>query len=306
MSEENEAANTTSSSCASCGVAEIDDVKLKECGDCDLVRYCSDGCRMEHKSKHNKACKKRAAELRDEQLFTQPESTHFGDCPICCLPMPLQQSKSTLQRCCSNFICNGCYHANQIREVKSSLILSCPFCREPTPATIEEGNKQLMKRVEAGDPVALCRQGIELYNEGDYNSAVEYYAKAAELGDAMAHFKLAAMHQLGRGVEEDEGKGMYHFEEAAIGGHPGARHLLAGKELQNGNIERAVKHWIISATQGLDESIKALMKAFKLMDAFQGGFVSKEVLAATLRAHHAAVDATKSPQREAAEKYKKY
>ena len=33
--------------------------------------------------------RKRAAVLRDELLFKQPESSHLGDCPICCLPLPL-------------------------------------------------------------------------------------------------------------------------------------------------------------------------------------------------------------------------
>ena len=39
------------------------------------------------------------------------------------------------------------------------------------------------------------------------------------------------------------------------------------------------------------------------MNAFKDGLVDKEVLASTLRAHKAAVDATKSPQREEAEVY---
>ena len=30
--------------CASCGIAEVDDIRLNECNDCDLVRYCSDRC----------------------------------------------------------------------------------------------------------------------------------------------------------------------------------------------------------------------------------------------------------------------
>ena len=49
---ENEAAvvDNTSCCCASCGVAEVDDVKLKECTKCDLVRYCSIGCEQEEKS----------------------------------------------------------------------------------------------------------------------------------------------------------------------------------------------------------------------------------------------------------------
>eukprot|EP00986_Skeletonema_menzelii_P008758 scaffold3801_cov150-Skeletonema_menzelii.AAC.8 len=38
-----------------------------------------------------------------------------------------------------------------------------------------------------------------------------------------------------------------------------------------------------------------------LMVAFKDGLVSKENLASALRAHQAAIDATKSPQREAAE-----
>ena len=68
--------------CASCGIAEVDDVKLKDCDDCDLVKYCSDKCQRDHLTEHEKACKERAAELRDEILLRrQHESTHEGDCP---------------------------------------------------------------------------------------------------------------------------------------------------------------------------------------------------------------------------------
>ena len=98
--EENEA-----SSC--CGIVEIDDIKLVPCDDCDLVRYCSDECRLEHKSQHEEECKKRAAELRDEILFEQPDSSCFGDCPICCLPLQLILSKSVAMNCCSKTICHG-------------------------------------------------------------------------------------------------------------------------------------------------------------------------------------------------------
>ena len=56
-----------------------------------------------------------------------------------------------------------------------------------------------------------------------------------------------------------------------------------------------MKHWIIAANLGYDDSIKMLMKAF------ESGMISKDDLAAALRAHQAAVDATKSPQRKAAE-----
>eukprot|EP00984_Skeletonema_dohrnii_P022032 scaffold11147_cov79-Skeletonema_dohrnii-CCMP3373.AAC.4 len=283
--------------CASCGIAEVDDIKLTECADCGLVKYCSDACKQDHRPKHKEECKKRAAELRDELLFKLPESTNRGDCPICCLPLPLDLRKSTMMACCSQVICKGCSYANQIREINEKLVERCPFCRKPAPSTLEERDKMTMKRIEANDPVAMRKWGRGKYDKGDYSSAFEWYIRAAELGDAEAHCQLAAMYHNGRGVEKDKGIEIYHLEEAAIGGHPLARHILGCHEWKNDNKEKAVKHLTIAASQGDNQSIKLLMSAFKI------GLISKENLAAALRAHHAAVDATKSPQREAAEAY---
>eukprot|EP00984_Skeletonema_dohrnii_P018353 scaffold8554_cov91-Skeletonema_dohrnii-CCMP3373.AAC.1 len=283
--------------CASCGVAEAGDVKLKNCTACYLVKYCSIKCQKDHRPKHKRACKKRVAELRDELLFKQPESTHLGDCPICCIPLPLDLKKSSMYFCCSKVICRGCSHANQVREFEERLGGKCPFCREPLPKTKEEQDKQRMKRIDMNDPVAMTQEGGIQYGKGNYHSAFDYFTKAAKLGEMEAHSKLSFLYNLGHGVEKDWEKQIYHQEEASIGGHPVARYILGYDEGHNGNKERAVKHWIIAATQGHDESIKALM------DEFRSGMVSKENLAATLRAHQAALDATKSPQREAAEEY---
>ena len=278
--------------CASCGVAEIDDIKLVPCDDCDLVKYCSDECQHNHKSEHKEACKKRAAELHDELLFKQPETTHLGDCPICCVPLPLEETKSGMCYSCSKIICMGCFYANAFREEQQS----CPFCREPLPGTKEESEKLRMKRVEANDPVAMCQEGVEQRKKGDFGRAFEYFTKAAELGNASANWQLAIMYRLGEGVEKDEGKEIHNLEEAAIGGHSDARFLLGAHEYIGGNYERAVKHYTITATQGYDNSIKALMNMFK------EGFMEKEDLASALRAHKVAVDATKSPQRDEADK----
>ena len=284
--------------CASCGIAEVDEIKLKDCDGCDLVRYCSEECREDHNPVHEKACKKRAAELRDELLFKQPESSCYGDCPICCLPLPLDMQKSSMcnSNSCNKVICNGCNIANVIRAMEMRLDHSCAFCRKHA-TTAKENDKRRMKRVEANDPIALCHEGIDQRRKGNNTRAFEYWTKAAELGDVESHFRLAAMDHDGVGVEKDTGKGTYHLEEAAICGHPTARYLLGRYEWSIGNAERAVKHWIIAATQGDDGSIEALMKAYK------GGLVSKEDLASALRAHKAAVDATKSPQRDVAEEY---
>ena len=58
-----------------------------------------------------------------------------------------------------------------------------------------------------------------------------------------------------------------------------------------------MKHFIIAANLGHDESLQILKEIYKV------GQVSKDDLAKAFRAHQAAVDATKSPQREAAAKY---
>jgi hypothetical protein len=51
-----------------------------------------------------------------------------------------------------------------------------------------------------------------------------------------------------------------------------------------------IKHWIIAANQGDDDSMDVLK------ESFQSGLVTKEDYAVALRGYQAAVDATKSPQ----------
>ena len=304
MSEENEAVDAKSKSCcACCGITEVDDIKLVPCDDCDLVKYCSDECKEHYKSEHDEDCKKRAAELRDALLFKQPESSHLGDCPICMIPLPIDLP-FVLNSCCCKIICQGCEYANRMRQDEMRLQKKCPFCREAFPKSKNEVDKRMMKRIEMNDPEALRHEGGEQYHKGEYSTAFAYFSKAAELGDAEAHAKLANLYHEGKGVDKDEGKEIYHLEEAAIGGHPIARRLLGCKEVFKGHDDRAVKHYIIAATQGDDGAIKMLMSMFKRrVVAKKDGLIDKEVLAAALRAHQAAVDATRSAQRDAAEEF---
>ena len=77
-SADNNEASDLIMECASCGIAEVDDIKLKERDDCDLVRYCCDEYQKNHQPEHDEESKikmrERAAELRDELLFKQPAS----------------------------------------------------------------------------------------------------------------------------------------------------------------------------------------------------------------------------------------
>ena len=283
--------------CASCGTAGGDGIKLKRCTACYLVRYCSVKCQKEHRPIHKKECKKRAAELHDELLFKQPERNHFGDCPICCLPLPIEPKKCTLMSCCSKLICNGCDHANQKREREARLQEKCPFCRKPLPESDEEMNDQWMKRAEANnDPVAMRYIGTERYKKGDYRAAFEYWTRAAALGDVVAHYQLSCLYREGKAVEKDGKREQYHLKEAAIGGHPDARHNLALLEKKNGRLNRSMKHFIIAAKLGDDQSLERIKKGYK------AGHVSKEDFTGARRGYQAAIVATKSPQRDAAAK----
>ncbi len=281
--------------CASCGKAEVDDVKLKKCA-CNLVKYCSVDCQKNHRQQHKKLCRKRLAELRDNDLFSQPDESHLGDCPICCLPLPLDPNKSDTAPCCSKMICNGCAYANAKREFKEGLEKRCVFCREPVAKSQEEANKRRMKRRKNNCPVAIAKLGLERYNEGDYDGAFGYFTKAAGLGDADAHVYLSRQYYNGEGVEKDLKKQNFHLEEAAIGGHPGARYLLGGADASSGRYERAVKHFTIAANLGYHDSLEVLRQLHA------DGHATKEQYAAALRAYQAAVDETKSVEREEAEK----
>ena len=279
--------------CANCGKSAVDDVKLKRCG-CELVKYCNVDCQRNHRPKHKKACKKQIAKIREDRLFSQPDESSYGECPICCLPNSLDESKSSMMTCCSKLICNGCRYANTLREKEGRLEHNCLFCREELPKTQEKIDQNTMKRAKSNDPVALFEVGVKCHREGDDEGSFEYWTKAAGLGNIEAHYNLSVMYYQGQGVEKDTKKEVYHLEEASIGGNAKARFNLGNHEARNGREDRAVKHYIIAAKQGDDKSLKNVQKGFR------GGLVSKEDFEAALRGHQAAVDATKSKQREEA------
>jgi hypothetical protein len=280
--------------CANCGTAGGDN-SLKKCAGCELVRYCNVNCQREHRPRHKKACKKRVKELHDKQLFTQPDGSHLGECHICFLPLPIDNSSSLFHPCCSETICKGCAYAKMIMNIHDEMkAFRCPFCRESVNNR-EQYRKRHKERIKANDPAAMKEMGVKLYNEGDYNGALQYYTKAAELGDLIAHYQLARMYHEGEGVEKNMKKAVRHLEKAAIGGHPYARHNLACIEVDNGNIERAVKHFIIAANLGYEKSMKELWKYYS------AGNITKEDLDATLRTHQVAIEETKSEQRDAAD-----
>ena len=98
-------------------------------------------------------------------------------------------------------------------------------------------------------------------------------------------------------MEKDAKKAKYYWELAAMGGDIIARHNLGRLEKLAGNMKRAMKHWMISAGAGDDDSLTAIR------ECYLGGHATKDYFEKALRAHQTSKDEMKSEQREAAARF---
>jgi len=284
--------------CANCGKGEEESNKLKACGACKMVRYCSTDCQQAHRPQHKKECRRRVKELHDEELFKQPPPKE--DCPICFIRLPSLGSGSTYYACCGKVICSGCCYATvydyQGNEVDNN---KCPFCRTPAPDSDEEIVKRTMKRVEMNDPIAIYNIGVH-YRDGrhgfpqDYTKALELFRRAGELGDTEAYTNVGYAYNNGRGAEIDKRKAVHYYELAAIGGDVSARHNLGIVEYRGGNIDRALKHFLIGAGGGHGQSLK------KIQELYSDGHAAKDDYKKALQSYQAYLGEIKSKQRDEA------
>ena len=236
--------------------------------------------------------------ISDDELFKQPPPNE--DCSICLLRLPALASGSTYYACCGKIICSGCSYAPVYDNLGKEIIEEkCPFCRTPPPNSIEEYNELLQKRVEVGDAKAILVVG-NYYRRGedgfpqDYDMAFELFVRAGDLGHAKAYNSIGCAYDNGHGIEKDEKKATHYYKLAAIGGDVYARHNLGIKEEDEGNMNRALKHYMIAAGGGLDNSLK------EIQELYTNGHAAKDDYATSLRAYQAYLAEIKSTQRGAA------
>jgi len=242
---------------------------------------------------------------QDKELFKQPPAK---DCPICFLRMPTFRTGSKYKPCCGKIICSGCMHApvydhrgNKVSEKK------CPFCRVVAPKTDDEINDRLIKRVEANDAIALYNTG-NYYRDGrngfpqDHEKALELWHRAGELGHSKAYNSIGIAYSKGRGVEVDLKKVHHYYELAAMKGDARARHNLGHAEGRNGNMNRALKHYMIAISSGYSESLEMIQKMYS------NGYATKEEYMKALQLYQTYLGEIKSDQRDKAaafdEKYR--
>ena len=214
----------------------------------------------------------------DKDLFKQPPPRE--ECPICFLPPPLNNILLSYKSCCGKILCMGCVYHDNI-EMDRHI---CPFCRTPPSASDLEYVERLKKRVDAADADAIFQLG-SCYKLGmrglpqDYGKANKFWLGAGELGHALAHNNLANAYENKEGVERDTKKAEYYYELAAMGGDVEARRNLGVKECNAGSMNRAMKHWMISAGAGDDESLNVIR------ECFLNGHATKDDFERALRAH---------------------
>jgi len=282
--------------CASCGKEDANNI----CNKCKQVKYCNAACKKKHRSKHKKQCERRVAELHDEKLFRQPPPP-LGDCQICSIRLPSLNTGHKYQTCCGKIICSGCIHAplydNQGNKVDNK---KCPFCRTPHPNSNDEAIERLKKRVDVEDPIAIQNQGI-YYQYGkygfpqDYDKALELYHRAAELGHAAGYNSIGYAYYKGEGVEVDKKKAIHYFELAAMGGDIPARRCLGSNEyLEEGNIDRALKHFMIAVRSGHSDSLNMVK------ELYSKGQATKEDYTKALLSYQGYLGEIKSVQRDKA------
>ena len=290
--------------CANCGK---EGSSLNICNKCKAATYCNASCKKRHRSKHKKDCERRVAELheeqlerekkeaelRDEKLFKQPPPKE--DCPICMLPLPSLFTGSKYRACCGKIICSGCVYAVEKRDGGVGL---CPFCRAP-PTPEELVLEQINKRVEFGDAEGMRNLGGCYYigSHGlpqDYAKALELWHQAGELGHATSYFNIGSSYLQGNGVERNEKKAVHYYELAAMGGDVESRHNLGALEFNAGNMDRALKHHMIAAGCGDNDSLE------NIKQMFMNGKATKDDYTNALRSYQAYLVDIKSSQRDQA------
>ena len=98
------------------------------------------------------------------------------------------------------------------------------------------------------------------------------------------------------GLNKDMNMAQNHYEVAAMAGHFVARHNLGVIECNEGRYDRALKHWMISAKNGDEDSLKYILKLHK------EGYASKNNYAQALHGYQKAMDEMRSSERDKAKK----
>jgi len=157
----------------------------------------------------------------------------------------------------------------------------------------------MKERVEANDPNAIYNLAID-YRDGtcgysqDYTKALEVYHRAADLEFTAAYSSIGYAYDNGQGVKVDEKKAKHYWELAAMGGSVQSRYNLGNNELYAGNMDSALKHYMIAVRSGDAESVEVIQ------EMYTDGYATKDDYMEALRSYQKYLGEIKSDQRDEA------
>ena len=94
-------------------------------------------------------------------------------------------------------------------------------------------------------------------------------------------------------MKGDMKKAKFHLEAGAMAGNKVARNNIGILEYVAGNMDRAIKHWIIAASAGEYNAM------YNLLVSLKEGSISRESMDSTLAAYNSSCAETRSESRDA-------
>ena len=231
------------------------------------------------------------AETADIDLFAPIIIVERDECPICMIPLHINETETVFMSCCGKQICGGCIFTHKMTDFMNGVPIhemKCAFCCQPTPTKVIKCLKKLMKKNNPGAFMQMAdhyKRGQEVFQSD--TKSLEMLIRAAELGNAKAFVHIGYHYK-----EEDMSKALEFWEVAAKKGSVRAHTYLAGFHQRNGDLKKSFKHWRVAASAGDKYSMDTLVKAYRDKQ------MSKEDLTQILREFQASSDAMGSKDRE--------
>ena len=228
------------------------------------------------------------------------------ECPICMIPLPIDEGEIRFMSCCGKYVCQGCSYKQALNDKKNGVPnhkKKCAFCRQPPPSNSIKALRKLMKKNNPDVYIQMSK----LYKSGGNGmlqsdtKSLEMLIKAAELGNnyGCAYYMIGLYYRDGIAVEQDEAKTLDFWRIAAKKGSLRAHKNLAHSYSSlpsflesGGDIQKCIEHLEMAASAGEKDCMDTLMVAYK------DKLLSKEDLTQTLRAFQTSNDAMNSKDRD--------
>ena len=110
----------------------------------------------------------------------------------------------------------------------------------------------------------------------------------------LEHINIGCSYDGGFGVKQDEKKARHYYELAVMGGCMMSRHNLGVMDCEKGNMDRALKHYMIAVRGGDSNAVKGVQELFKR------GYATKDDYSKALQSYQEYLNEIKSDQRDKA------